>query len=127
MMFRIGGALLLGLLIPRAVISQTAPVMSELESGTDALLQAVSPVDASVVWVSGHAGAVLRAVDGGVTWQGRPVQTLDSLEFRDIHAFDADRAVILSAGTGAESRIYRTLDGLAGAPTLDQLRAALVS
>lgn len=63
------------------------------------------------MWVSGHEGVVLRSVDGGDSWAVRPVQTLDSLQFRDVHAFDHDRAVILSAGPGAESRIYRTSDG----------------
>ncbi len=99
------------LTLPAVAAAQAEPTVTDLESGTRALLQAVSPVDASIVWVSGHEGAVLRSVDGGTTWGLRPVQTLDSLEFRDVHAFDADRAVILSAGEGAESRIYRTGDG----------------
>jgi photosystem II stability/assembly factor-like uncharacterized protein len=33
------------------------------------------------------------------------------LEFRDVHAFSALRAVLLSIGTGPQSRIYRTVDG----------------
>ena len=78
--------------VPVGGAGQSAPMASELESGTDALLQAVSAVDASVVWVSGHEGAVLRSVDGGMTWSLRPVQTLDSLQFRDVHAFDAQMA-----------------------------------
>ncbi|MDH3734200.1 MAG: oxidoreductase [Gemmatimonadota bacterium] len=93
-----------------ALIGQE-PVATELASGTTALLQAVSPVDAGVVWVSGHEGAVLRTLDGGETWERRAVQSLDSLQFRDVHGFDADRAVILSAGPGNQSRIYRTVDG----------------
>lgn len=96
--------------IPGASVAQSS-VMTELESGTTALLQAVSVVDASVLWVSGHEGAVLRSIDGGASWTQRPVQTLDSLQFRDVHAFDAQRAVILSAGPGDQSRIYRTTDG----------------
>ena len=85
--------------------------MKELESGTTAVLQAVSAVDEHVVWVSGHEGVVLRSLDGGHSWDRRRVQSLDSLEFRDVHGFDADRAVILSSGPGARSRIYRTDDG----------------
>lgn len=85
--------------------------LHDARSGTGALLQAVSAVDAETVWVSGHEGAVLRSLDGGETWVPRPVQTLDSLQFRDVHAFDARRAVILSSGEGAASRIYRTEDG----------------
>lgn len=87
------------------------PRLRELDSGTAALLQAVSAVDARVVWVTGHQGVVLRSRDGGETWERLPGPAGDSLEFRDVHAFDAERAVILSAGEGARSRIYRTGDG----------------
>jgi len=90
---------------------QEAASLEDLQSGTTALLQAVSAVDGNVIWVSGHEGVVLRSLDGGDTWRRRPVQSLDSLEFRDIHGFDADRAVILSSGPGAQSRLYRTDDG----------------
>ena len=88
-----------------------APALQDLTSGTTALLQAVSAPTEQVVWVSGHEGAVLRSVDGGDSWRVLMVQTLDSLQFRDVHAFDEDRAVILSAGPGSQSRIYRTSDG----------------
>ena len=110
-MSRSRGFVLGGLLLaPLSVAAQT-PVATELDSGTGALLQAISAVDRAVVWASGHDGAVLRSLDGGETWEARAVQTLDSLQFRDIHAFDAERAVLMSAGTGASSRIYRTVDG----------------
>ena len=81
------------------------------QSGTGALLQAVSAVTDEVVWVSGHQGEILRSVDGGDTWRSRLTLSLDSLQFRDIHGFDAQRAVALTAGTGPLSRIYRTTDG----------------
>jgi photosystem II stability/assembly factor-like uncharacterized protein len=35
----------------------------------------------------------------------------EALQFRDIEAFDASRAVILSIGTGTDSRVYVTKDG----------------
>lgn len=80
-------------------------------SGTTTLLQAVSAVDESVVWVSGHAGTWARTLDGGVTWQAGRVPGADTLQFRDVHALSADLAWLLSAGPGALSRIYRTTDG----------------
>jgi photosystem II stability/assembly factor-like uncharacterized protein len=89
-----------------------APVeILERDSGTTALLQAVSAPSPEVIWVGGHEGVVLRSIDGGATWRRTPVQTRDTLQFRDVHGFDGDRAVILSAGPGAQSRIYRTEDG----------------
>ncbi|CAN7443512.1 hypothetical protein LJR289_002879 [Pseudoduganella sp. LjRoot289] len=79
-------------------------------SGTSAELRGLSVVSAAVAWASGAKGTVLRTVDG-VTWTQLPVPDADKLDFRDIHAVDADTAVIMSAGPGAASRIYRTSDG----------------
>lgn len=80
-------------------------------SGTTALLQAVSVVDSDVVWVSGHQGTYARTTDGGATWRSSVVPGADSLEFRDVHAVDADTAYLMSSGNGELSRIYKTTDG----------------
>jgi len=79
-------------------------------SGTTALLIAVSPVDERTVWVSGSAGTWLRTTDGGATWQTGRVPGADSLQFRDVHAVDANTAYLLSIGDGPQSRIYKTTD-----------------
>lgn len=82
-----------------------------LPSPTEALLQAVSPVNERVVWVSGHEATWARSLDGGDTWSSGTVPGAEGLQFRDIHAHDADTAWLLSAGSGEASRIYRTDDG----------------
>jgi len=89
------------------------PELTPQSSGVTALLQAVSAPSARVVWVSGHAAAVLRSIDGGATWERLtvPGAAEDSLQFRDVQAFDAHTAYLLSAGPGALSRIYKTTDG----------------
>ncbi|HEX6938871.1 MAG TPA: YCF48-related protein [Longimicrobiales bacterium] len=87
------------------------PTLTPQESGTTALLQAVSAVSDRIVWVSGHRGTVLRTTDGGRSWQRLEVPGADSLEFRDIHAVDERTAYLLSAGPGELSRIYKTTDG----------------
>ncbi len=84
---------------------------SAQSSGTDALLQAVSPVDAQVVWVSGHDGAYARTADGGRTWSAAVMAGEESLQFRDVAAFDESTAYLMSSGNGEQSRIYRTDDG----------------
>lgn len=85
--------------------------LREQHSGTDALLQAVSPVDERIVWMGGHRGSWLRSLDGGESWLSGTVDGAETLEFRDVHAVDASTAWLLSAGSGDASRIYRTDDG----------------
>jgi photosystem II stability/assembly factor-like uncharacterized protein len=77
----------------------------------EASLRGVSAVDVSTAWAGGTKGAVLRTTDGGANWIVRPVVGAEELDFRDVEAFDAQRAIILSSGPGAQSRIYRTTDG----------------
>jgi photosystem II stability/assembly factor-like uncharacterized protein len=81
------------------------------ESGTTALLQAVSVVDERVVWVSGHRGTYAITTDGGEHWRAAVMPGEDSLQFRDVHAVDARTAYLLAAGPGDRSRIYKTGDG----------------
>ncbi|MEO8449719.1 MAG: glycosyl hydrolase [Gemmatimonadota bacterium] len=91
-----------------------APQNPRLEvetSGTTARLQAVSVVSEKIVWASGAKGTYVRTIDGGATWKAGVVPGTDSLEFRDVQGFDAMNAVLLAAGTGDKSRLYRTSDG----------------
>ncbi len=88
-----------------------APILMEQTSGVTAVLQAVSAVSGQVAWVAGHAGVVLRTTDGGAGWVRLHVPGADSLEFRDVQAFDADVAYLLAAGPGSRSRIFKTSDG----------------
>lgn len=76
------------------------------ESGTNALLQAISIVDERTAWVSGHRATFLRTQDAGSTWEVFEYATVDSLQFRDVHAFDKDEVVLMSAGPGSLSRIF---------------------
>lgn len=87
------------------------PSLARQVSGTTALLQAVSAVSDSVAWVSGHQGTYARTLDGGITWQLARVPGADTLQFRDVHALNADTAWLMSAGPGALSRIYHTANG----------------
>ncbi len=80
-------------------------------TGVDARLRGLSAVNGSVAWVSGSGGTVLRTVDGGRSWQSVAPPDSSELEFRDIEAFDARRAVLLAIGPGEASRIYVTADG----------------
>ena len=99
------------LAIPLAIGSLAAQVKATPQtSATTALLIAVSPVSDQVVWVSGARGTYLRTTDGGTTWHVGQVPGADSLQFRDVHAVDANTAYLLSIGNGNQSRIYKTTD-----------------
>ena len=88
-----------------------APEVIEQSTGTEVVLQAISPVSDDTAWVSGHGSVILRTVDGGSAWQQMSAPGGDSLQFRDIHGFSGRSAVALTSGAGPASRIYRTDDG----------------
>ena len=87
------------------------PRLTPQVSGTDALLIGVHALNDRVVWASGTGGIFLRTTNGGGTWERGIVSGADSLQFRDVHAFSADGAYLLSIGPGEASRIYKTVDG----------------
>jgi photosystem II stability/assembly factor-like uncharacterized protein len=68
-------------------------------------------VSEKIVWASGTGGTVIRTVDRGKTWNVIVVPGAEKLDFRDIEAFDAKTAYVLSIGNGDSSRIYKTTDG----------------
>ena len=89
----------------------TVIAAADQRSGTTALLIAVSAVDDHVAWASGQDATWLRTRDGGEHWEVGRVPGADSLQFRDVEAFDANEAFLLSIGNGPQSRIYHTADG----------------
>ncbi len=78
-------------------------------SGTNASLRGVSAVDGQTAWASGANGTILRTRDGGATWTAVPVPGEEAADFRDIHAFGADSAVIM--GIDRPAKIFKTTDG----------------
>ncbi len=80
-----------------------------LQSPVNASLRGVYAISEDVCWASGSGGVWLRTTDSGETWQGHIVEGAKAIDFRDIHAFSAGEALLLTAG--APARIYRTTDG----------------
>jgi photosystem II stability/assembly factor-like uncharacterized protein len=84
------------------------------DSHTMASLRGIHAVNANVAWASGADGTILRTLDGGLHWQKCAVPPDGSkLDFRGIWAWDARIALVMSAGPGEKSRLYRTSDGCA--------------
>ncbi|KAI6080354.1 oxidoreductase [Hypoxylon rubiginosum] len=92
------------------------PTWKLLPTGTTARFRGLAPVSDKIAWVSGLGGTVLRTTDGGLTWASVGPAPSESdnttaLDFRDIEAWSADKAIILSIGEGNSSRVYVTGDG----------------
>ena len=80
-----------------------------IETPTKASLRGLSPLTEQIVWASGSNGTWMRTLDGGQKWDSGVVTGMDTVDFRDIEAIDANTAIILSAGQPAV--IYKTKDG----------------
>lgn len=72
-------------------------------------LRGLSIVNENVIWVSGSKGHVGKSVDGGKTWDWTQPKGYETLDFRDIQAFDEQKAIIANAGSPAY--ILLTIDG----------------
>jgi photosystem II stability/assembly factor-like uncharacterized protein len=83
-------------------------------TGSKEQFRGLSPVSDKIVWVAGTNGTVLKTIDGGTTWKsvGPILASNDTdIQFRDVQAWSAKRAVVLSIGESTQSRIYVTRDG----------------
>lgn len=89
--------------------STLTPYWKALESNTQASFRGLSAVSDQVAWASGSGGTVIKTTDGGAGWHNVSVPGADTLDFRDIEAFDANTAIVLSAGLPAV--IYKTTNG----------------
>jgi photosystem II stability/assembly factor-like uncharacterized protein len=56
-------------------------------------------------------GTYTVTTDGGATWHANVVPGAEQLQFRDVEGVSARTAYLLSAGTGTDSRIYKTENG----------------
>lgn len=99
----------LSLLFIQCQPKQQEPHWHTTDTGSKASLRGLYAVNSQVCWASGSEGAVIRTINGGNSWQNVSVPGMDTLQFRDIHAFGKDTAMVLSAGLPA--RIFKTTDG----------------
>lgn len=75
--------------------------------------RSLSAVSEQVAWAGCTGGKVYRTTDGGSTWSVDSVRGAAALDFRGIRAFDANTAVVVSAGPAerGQAKIFRTTDG----------------
>jgi photosystem II stability/assembly factor-like uncharacterized protein len=101
------------LLIGLIITLQTNAQWQKQVSNTEANFRSICSVSDKIVWVGGSKGTFVKTTDGGKTWVATQVQGAETLDFRDIHAFDAQTAILMSAGEAEKgnAKIYRTEDG----------------
>ncbi|MEU6548539.1 oxidoreductase [Streptomyces sp. NPDC046859] len=97
---------------PRGRAARPAPHWAPKDSGAPQVrFRGLPAVSRSAAWLAGTAGTVLRTTDGGASWRDVSPPGAGELQFRDVEAFGARRAVVLAIGEGEASRVYRTDDG----------------
>lgn len=72
-------------------------------------LRAIRAVDEKVVWTSGSQGMVYLSLDGGQSWDPKPVPDCEETEFRSLFAWDAKRALVFDVSP--MGRAFMTTDG----------------
>lgn len=95
---------------PPQATEQTSPLgWTAISTPTSASLRGLSPLTEDIAWATGSNGLWMLTLDGGASWKKGVIAGLDTVDFRDIEAFDASTAVAVSAGQPAV--IYKTTDG----------------
>lgn len=83
----------------------------EQETGMTGSIRGLDVVSRKVIWVSGTNGEFSVTRNGGYTWFHDTVAGGGKLDFRDVQGFSAKVAVLMSAGPGKSSAIFRTENG----------------
>ncbi len=99
-------SVLLGLLLAVNIISAQSLTVVEQDKSTS--IRGLSVVNDHVAWVSGSKGYVGISTNGGQNWVWQQVPGFEQSDFRDVEAFSATEAIIMSSGTPAV--ILKTTD-----------------
>jgi len=85
---------------------------ADTQPAAGASLRGLCAVSLDLAWASGSSGTIQRTVDAGRSWQqvGAPAGA-SGLDFRDVEAWSAQRAILMAAGPATASGLWRTEDG----------------
>ncbi len=72
-------------------------------------IRGLHAVNEKIAWISGSKGTFAKTIDGGKNWEWDSIPDASNLDFRDIIAFDENKAIVISAGLPA--KIYKTTNG----------------
>jgi hypothetical protein len=108
-MMSVQRTLLLIFMIVCKVSFAQIPSVRVLDSGRQVSIRGLSAVSDQVIWCSGSKGSVVRSTDGGKSFAWITVPGYGQRDFRDIHAFNENAALIM--GIGEPAVILKTEDG----------------
>jgi len=80
----------------------------EVDTPGTSSLRAIHAVDDNIIWTSGSQGQVYLSEDGGHNWNPRPVPGCEDTEFRSLHAWDAQHALVFDVSP--QGRAFMTTD-----------------
>lgn len=89
-------------------IESQAQKIQLLQQGTATSIRGLSVVDNQIAWACGSKGHVASTTNGGKNWKWQQVKGFEKSDFRDVEAFSAKEAIIMSSGTPA--LILKTVD-----------------
>lgn len=90
-------------------LGQSNEVIEMLSEGKKISLRGLSVVSNQIVWVSGSGGTVGKSMDGGKTFNWIVVPGFEKRDFRDIEAYDDQKAIIMAVAEPAV--ILKTVNG----------------
>lgn len=79
-------------------------------SGVDSSFRGMAIRDHREAWIAGSKGMVIRTTDSGNTWQRIIVPDTNELDFRDVELLRDGSVILMSAGEGNASRLFRSID-----------------
>jgi len=94
------------ILLPALSIAQRIELVQQ---GKPVSIRGLSVVNDKIAWISSSQGYIAITADGGKSWNWRQVKGFENSDFRDIEAFSAKEAIVMSSGTPAV--ILKTNDG----------------
>jgi photosystem II stability/assembly factor-like uncharacterized protein len=83
--------------------------LRDINTPSTSSLRAIHAVNEDVVWTSGSQGLVFLSIDGGENWSQFAVPGCEDTEFRSLHAWDAERAIVFDVSP--EGRAFMTMNG----------------
>jgi len=66
-------------------------------------------VSERIVWASSNSGTFAKTIDGGQNWQVGKIKGAETIDFRDIEAFNDKTAIVF--GIASPAKFYKTTDG----------------